>query len=172
MGRILERRPAALLAKVAAFVLAASAVVVLGPVAQAGTDGPRSVVTKSAVRLSAPDVSAQAVNTITRGAWSCTLTVSNPLRWYGGSGGGVQGAGWLNCSHVMPQLEIFVGVIRNNAVVNLVTDYDTSTIQVNTVSSVSPYIRASYLTAAIGYVEWPDGVITEFPELQTPAFTI
>ncbi|MDQ2588068.1 hypothetical protein CKY47_29705 [Saccharothrix yanglingensis] len=121
--------------------LAASAVVALGPVARAEsgtTTAPRSVITKPEVSLTGSAVSVQAMNTITRGAWSCTLTVSDPGRWFGCSGGGAQGPGWLDCTHVMPQLEIFVGVVRNNTVVALATDYDTATIQVNTNASVSP----------------------------------
>ncbi|WP_367136623.1 hypothetical protein [Saccharothrix sp. HUAS TT1] len=156
-----------------ALVLAAAAALVLGPAAQAGTTtAPRSAITGQAASLTGSAISTQAENTITRGSWSCKLTVSNPGRWWGGSGGGVQGPGWLNCSHVMPQLEIFVGVVRNNTLVSIATDYDTSTIQVNTNASVSPYVQATYFIAAIGYVEWPDGVITEFPELHSPAFTI
>ncbi|WP_447003696.1 hypothetical protein ACRAKI_29185 [Saccharothrix isguenensis] len=165
----------ALLVRAAAVVLAASAAVALGPVAraEAGVAAvPRSVITGATAGLTGSAISLQATNTITRGAWSCTLTVSNPGRWYGGSGGGVQGPGWLNCSHVMPQMEIFVGVVRNNTLVAVATDYGRSTIQVNTNASVSPYVRATYFMAAVGTVEWPDGLITEFPELHSPLFTI
>ncbi|MFD7654839.1 hypothetical protein ACFV4N_12760 [Actinosynnema sp. NPDC059797] len=177
MGRILERGPAALLAKVAASALAVLAVVALAPAARAGTAGPRSVVTSSGVTLSAsrPEVSALvSEHTITNGPWSCRLRAGNPSRWFGGTGGGVQGVGWLTCTGgvVMPQLEIFVGLARNNALVDMTTRYDTNTTTVNSVASVSPYVRASYLTAAIGFVQWPDGTISEFPEVQSPVFTI
>ncbi|XVS63084.1 hypothetical protein ACQPYE_33235 [Actinosynnema sp. CA-299493] len=175
MGTTRGRRTGAFLTRSAAFLLAISAAVVIGPVARAEAGvvtAPRSVITGQAVGLTGSAISIQATNTITRGAWSCTLTVSNPGRWYGGSGGGVQGPGWLNCSHVMLQLEVIVGVVRNNTLVAVASDYDTSTIQVNTNASVSPYVRATYFMAAVGAVEWPDGVITEFPELQSPSFTI
>jgi hypothetical protein len=155
---------------VAALALAVLAALALAPAAraEAGTG-----VRPAGLSPSGSGVSIQAAtHTLTNGAWSCTLSVNVPSRWYGGSGGGVQGAGWLNCNYVVQELEILVGLIRNNVVVNTVGEFDTNTIQVNHVASVSPYVRATYLTAALGYVKWPDGTEAFFPEVQSIARTI
>lgn len=173
MRRAGERRPGFRPAGVVAVLLATATAVVLAPAASAdAAPAARRVITTQAPVVPTTTISTQVQSTVSRGAWSCTLTVDTPTRFWGGSGGGVFGSGHLNCTHVMPQMEIVVGLMRNGTFMNVQSDYDTSTIQVNTVASTSPYSAATYQVAALGAVEWPDATITQIPQLNGPAMQL
>ncbi|MDR6593573.1 hypothetical protein ACFFSW_17780 [Saccharothrix longispora] len=166
MRAMRERRTGAVLG---ILIMAVAMTVVSGPAAQAGVSAPKITASGPVVPS---DVSAQAEITVTRGVWSCRLSANNPNRWWGGNGGGVQGFGSLTCSHVMPQMEIVVGLLRNNVFVDIQSTYDVSDILVNAGPSISPYSRATYQIASIGAIEWPDGIIEEIPQVNSLALLI
>ncbi|WP_367127650.1 hypothetical protein [Saccharothrix sp. HUAS TT1] len=108
---------------------------------------------------------------MTKGVWSCTLTASLPNRWYGGSGGGEQAFGNLNCSHVMPEIYVAVGLYRNGSLVASADNHKFSSGFANALPSKSPHVSGSYESGALGAVLWPDNTITEIPQIYSAAIS-
>lgn len=144
-------------------VLAAVGVMALGPAAQAEVPGLAKETT---------GVSIQASNTVTRGVWSCTLTANNPFRYWGGSGGGEQGIGSVNCSHVMQEMDLAVGLYRNGSLVAIGENYKVSAGFINAIATTSPHISATYYTGAVAAVRWPDGTVTQFPQVNSASLSL
>ncbi|AXX31598.1 hypothetical protein KCV87_34600 [Actinosynnema pretiosum subsp. pretiosum] len=151
-------------AAIAALLLPATAVAV--PTASAESATPDRI-TSSGLSARSPELSASATSTVTNGPWSCTLTASNPNRWFGGSGGGEQGIGSVSCTGgvVMPAIYVAVGLYRNGSLIASDQLEKANSIVVNRVASASPHVSAAYETGALGAVLWPDNTITEIPQI-------
>ncbi|MGX7826017.1 hypothetical protein ACTG9Q_13075 [Actinokineospora sp. 24-640] len=148
--------------------LAAVGVMVFGPAAQA------EVLDRAAPGLAkeTTGASVQASSVVTRGVWSCTLTASNPFRYWGGSGGGEQGIGSVNCSHVMQEMDLAVGLYRNGSLVAVGENYKVSAAFINAIATTSPHISATYYTGAVAAVRWPDGTVTQIPQVNSISLSL
>ncbi|MFE2752358.1 hypothetical protein ACFXGA_10190 [Actinosynnema sp. NPDC059335] len=165
-----KRQPHSRLGRLAAVVIATAALVVTGPGAHADTEA-LSLGT-AALSAHTPDVSVQTTATVSKGAWSCTLSATLPNRWYGGSGGGEQAFGNLNCTHVMPEIYIAVGLYRNGNLVAATDSHKFSAAFVNAFPSASPHVSATYESGAIGAVLWPDNTVTQIQQIYSPAISL
>jgi len=158
------------LGRLAAVVIAAVALVAAGPSAHAGTEAPG--IDRPALSAHTPDTSARTTATVSKGSWSCTLSANLPNRWYGGSGGGEQAFGDLNCSHVMPEIYIAVGLYRNGALIASTDSHKFSAALANAFPSKSPHVSATYESGAIAAVLWPDNTTAEIPQIYSPAISL
>ncbi|MDQ2588941.1 hypothetical protein CKY47_34360 [Saccharothrix yanglingensis] len=150
--------------------IAAAALVTTGPGAHADTDA--TGLGKPALSTHTPDISARTTATVSKGVWSCTLSATLPNRWYGGSGGGEQAFGNLNCTHVMPEIYIAVGLYRNGALIASTDSHKFSAAFANAFPSKSPHVSATYESGAIAAVLWPDNTVTEIPQIYSPAILL
>ena len=163
-------RPSSLLGRLAVAVIAVSALVAAGPVANAGAKA--AGITAPTLSAQAPDASIQTTSTVSNGFWSCTLSANLPTRWYGGSGGGEQAFGNLNCTHVMPEIYVAVGLYRNGALVASTDSDRLNASFANAFPSKSPHVSATYRSGALGAVLWPDNTITQIPQIYSAAISL
>ncbi|MGX7829803.1 hypothetical protein ACTG9Q_32435 [Actinokineospora sp. 24-640] len=152
-------------AAIAAVVLAGAALAVPAHAAGTGLNPP-----PLAKQLSGN--STQASLTISNGSWSCTLRVDEPNRFWGGSGGGVNGYGNLTCSHVMPEMLLQVGLYRYGALVHVFENYKQYMSFVSGVTRLSPFSSGQYQSGAVAGVAWPDGQVTYFPQVDSLIVTL
>ncbi|MGM1058469.1 hypothetical protein [Saccharothrix sp. Mg75] len=165
-----KRQPRSQLGRLAAVVIATAALVAAGPGAHADTEASR--LGTPALSTHTSNVSVQTTATVSRGVWSCTLSATLPNRWYGGSGGGEQAFGNLNCTHVMPEIYIAVGLYRNGNLVAATESHRVSAAFANAFPSASPHVSATYESGAIAAVLWPDNTITEIPQIYSPVISL
>ena len=158
------------LGRFAVVVIAAAALVTVGSSAHAGTRTPG--LSTPTLSTHAAGVSAQTTATVSNGVWSCTLSATLPNRWYGGSGGGEQAFGNLNCSHVMPEIYIAVGLYRNGSLVASTDSDRFSTTFANAFPSKSPHTSGTYESGAIAAVLWPDNTITQIPQIYSGTISL
>lgn len=165
-----ERQQGSRLGRLAAVAAAAVALLVAGPGAHADTK--TSGLGEPSLSAQVPNVSARTSSTVSKGVWSCTLSANLPNRWYGGSGGGEQAFGNLNCTHVMPEIYIAVGLYRNGVLVASTDSHKFSASFANAFPSKSPHASGSYESGAIAAVLWPDSTITEIPQIYSAAISL
>jgi hypothetical protein len=149
-----------LLRGAAAVAVAATAMTVLSPVAEAASApsaaaGSRTVFVIPAggtVSTTAGGAHIKIVGSATIAA-TCTLNVFNPFRYYGGPwvGGGEEGTANIQCNVAVSQLFIEVALYKNNTQVtyNSNTAYSNSLVVVDTEYPVS---AGYYITGAQGTV--------------------
>ncbi|MGV9312146.1 hypothetical protein ACWDR0_08110 [Streptomyces sp. NPDC003691] len=108
-------------------------------------------------------------------AIDCTLTASNPFRYWGGPyGGGVQGLASVNCTGTVQQISVTVGLYRYG---NLVS-YRTRSTYGNYIGGATteyPYSAGQYQTGAVGTVWFPAGYSPpsgSFPQTNSAVVTI
>jgi hypothetical protein len=158
------------LGRFAAVVIATTALVTAGSSAYAGTE--TSGLTTQTLSAHAVGVSIQTTATVSNGIWSCTLSATLPNRWYGGSGGGEQAFGNLNCSHVMPEIYIEVGLYRNGLLVTSSNSDRFSATFANALPSKSPHTSGTYKSGAIAAVLWPDSTISQIPQIYSGTISL
>ncbi|WNV87762.1 hypothetical protein [Umezawaea sp. Da 62-37] len=146
-----------------AVVIAAAALVTTGSSAQAETKTPGF--STPTLSTHAGGVSIQTTTVVSHGIWSCTLGANLPNRWYGGSGGGEQAFGYLNCSHVMPEIHIEVSLYRNGSPVASTDNDKLSASIANAAPSKSPHTSGTYKSGALASVRWPDNTISQIPQI-------
>lgn len=158
------------LGRFVAVVFAAAALVTAGSSAHAGTKTPGF--STPTLSTHAVAVSIQTTATVSKGIWSCTLSATLPNRWFGGSGGGEQAFGNLNCSHVMPEIYIAVGLYRNGSLVASTDSDRFSATFANAFPSKSPHVSGTYESGALGAVLWPDNTISQIPQIYSGTISL
>jgi hypothetical protein len=111
-------------------------------------------------------------STVSNGSRSCTLSAILPNRWYGGSGGGEQAFGNLNCSHVMPEIYIAVGLYRNGSLVASTDSDRFSTTFANAFPSKSPHTSGIYQSGAVAAVLRPDNTVSQIPQIYSGTISL
>ncbi|MEU9605632.1 hypothetical protein [Streptomyces sp. NPDC048057] len=113
---------------------------------------------------------AQARSTI-----NCTLTATNPFRYWGGPfGGGVQGIASVSCTGIVQQISVTVGLYRYNSLVSVRTRSSYG----NTIGNATteyPYSAGQYQTGAVATVYFPAGYNPPsgtFPQVNSAVVTI
>ncbi|MFH8616088.1 hypothetical protein ACH4E8_13580 [Streptomyces sp. NPDC017979] len=106
---------------------------------------------------------------------NCTLTASNPFRYWGGPyGGGVQGIASVSCTGAVQQISVTVGLYRYNSLVSV----RTRSTYGNTIGGATteyPYSAGQYQTGAVGTVYFPAGYNPpsgSFPQVNSAVVTI
>lgn len=96
---------------------------------------------------------------------NCTLTPSNPFRYYGSLyGGGEEGLANVQCSYTVSEIDVQVGLYRNGTLVAtspVKQAYSTTQAGADTEYPVSP---ATYQTGAVAGVQFTDGYVYSPPE--------
>jgi hypothetical protein len=93
---------------------------------------------------------------------TCTLRVSTPFVYFGGTyGGGEEGLATTQCTGIVYQLTTEVALFRNNVQVtyNSYTNYSTTT---TTADTEYPRMSGQYTTAADSFITWTFGGTTSF----------
>ncbi|WP_026423769.1 hypothetical protein [Actinokineospora inagensis] len=149
-------------------VLAAGAAALLLTPTSAAAQGIADVkLAAHAPAATAQGLTANDKTTVTNGFWSCTLSASAPFRWSGGTGGGEQGFGNLECKQVMPEIYLLAGLYRNGQIVATADSDKYNTILTNAGPSKSPHVSADYSVGTVAAVQWPDGSITQIPQVNS-----
>ncbi|WP_333770032.1 hypothetical protein [Streptomyces sp. IBSBF 2435] len=171
----------------AARMLAGAALAVATTLAAAGAAGattPHASAAGSALpRLSAPGAVSPALTSVSfthvsttapYASITCTLTANTPLRYYGGAypGGGVEAIGSVQCTNVVNTIAVQVALAKNNSVVAVSTvRYTYSTTQGGQTTDVA-HGAATYVTAAVAGVTFPDGYYWASPEADSASIYI
>ncbi|MEU5976801.1 hypothetical protein [Streptomyces sp. NPDC047315] len=106
---------------------------------------------------------------------NCTLTATNPFRYWGGPfGGGVQGIASVSCTGTVQQISVTVGLYRYNSLVSSRTR-STYANHIGGATTEYPYSAGQYQTGAVGTVYFPAGYNPpsgSFPQVNSAIVTI
>ncbi|BBA96426.1 hypothetical protein RVR_1718 [Actinacidiphila reveromycinica] len=105
---------------------------------------------------------------------TCTLTASDPLRYYGGAypGGGVEAIGSVQCNNLVNTIAVQVALVKNSSVVARSTVRYSYSTNLGGQTTDTPHGAGTYITAAVTGITFPDGYYWASPEVDSPSLYI